>query len=223
MIRESIQESIENNLDIKPVSGKFIKRAFDIVLSMLILPFILPLIAIISFLIKLDSSGDSVFVQERLGENFSRFNFYKFRTMYTNSDYVFQEYLNNNPEAAEEWNKYKKLRSYDPRITKVGNFLRKTSLDELPQIFNIIKGDMSFIGPRPYLPKEEKDMMPYVSDILSVKPGLTGLWQVSGRNKLKFEERVKLDSFYASNNSFYLDMVILFKTIKVVLLREGAF
>ncbi len=131
--------------------------------------------------------------------------------------------LKKNPGAKEDWIKYKKIRGDDPRVTKMGKFLRKWSLDELPQVWNVLRGDMSLVGPRPYLPREEMDMKDYKDYILFTKPGITGLWQVTGRNKLLFKDRLKLDTWYVLNWSLWLDIVILFKTVKVVLKREGAY
>ncbi len=200
-----------------------LKRAFDIIISILLLPFILPIIGLIAILIKIDSEGPVFFIQDRLGKNGKKFKCIKFRTMYVNNDEILEDYLKRNPEKREEWNKYKKLKSFDPRVTRVGRFLRKTSLDELPQIFNVIKGDMSLVGPRPYLPKEETDMGYFKNTILLTKPGITGLWQVSGRNELEFKVRLILDERYVLNWSFWLDLLIMLKTIKVVLKREGAY
>ncbi len=200
-----------------------LKRAFDIIISILLLPFVLPIIGLIAILIKIDSEGPVFFIQDRLGKNGKKFKCIKFRTMYVNNDEILEEYLKRNPEKREEWNKYKKLKSFDPRVTRVGRFLRKTSLDELPQIFNVIKGDMSLVGPRPYLPKEETDMGYFKNTILLTKPGITGLWQVSGRNELEFKVRLILDERYVLNWSFWLDLLIMLKTIKVVLKREGAY
>ncbi len=212
---------INNNLDSK--INRISKRIFDIFLSIVMLPVLLPVIGIISLLIKIDSPGKVFFIQDRLGKNGKIFKCIKFRSMYENSDEILQDYLNKNPEAKKEWEKYKKLKGYDPRVTRVGKFLRKTSLDELPQIFNVLKGDMSLVGPRPYLPREIDDMGDYADVILMTLPGITGLWQVSGRNELEFEDRLKLDTWYVLNWSLWLDIVILFKTIKVVLKREGAY
>lgn len=214
--------SINKKLDEKNKYEIKIKRFLDILISLTIMPFILPVMLLIVLLIKIDSKGDVLFVQERLGKDFNNFKCFKFRTMYDNSQERFDEYLLSNYEALKEWEKYKKLKE-DPRITKIGKLLRKTSLDELPQILNVLKGEMSLVGPRPYLPSEEKDMRPYSKTILSVKPGITGLWQVSGRNNLSFKDRLKLDSLYALNNTVYNDIILLIKTIKVVLLKEGAY
>jgi undecaprenyl-phosphate galactose phosphotransferase len=143
--------------------------------------------------------------------------------MYVNADEMLSGYLEKNAAAKAEWGRYKKLRDYDPRVTPVGKLLRRTSLDELPQIFNVLAGDMSFVGPRPYLPEEEKDIGEFSELIFLASPGITGLWQVSGRNILDFEERLKLAVWYVLNWSLWLDIVILFKTIMVVLKKEGAY
>ncbi len=212
---------IKNNLDSR--LNQLMKRGFDIIISLLILPFILPLICIIGLAIKLDSPGGIFFLNRRLGKDGKIFNCYKFRTMYENNDEILREYLKKNPYARREWEKYKKLKGYDPRVTRVGRFLRKFSLDELPQIFNVLRGEMSLVGPRPYLPREEKDMGEYKETILMTRPGITGLWQISGRNELTFDHRLQLDTWYVLNWSLWLDIVILLKTIVVVLKREGAY
>jgi len=198
-----------------------IKRFIDYVLFILIFPFFLILHIIISFLIKLDSEGPVFFKQKRIGKNGKEFIMYKYRTMLINGDDILEEYLKYHPEEKKYYEKYHKYEN-DPRITKIGKILRSTSLDELPQIFNVLKGDMSFIGPRPYLPNEILKLKEYKYIILSVKPGITGLWQVSGRNNLTFKARIKLDLFYVKNWSIKLDFIILLKTIKVVILKKGA-
>jgi len=210
-------------LPLNSLVNEGIKRTIDIIISLLLLPVVLPLIGLIAIFIKLDSKGPVFFVQDRLGKNGKKFKCIKFRTMYLNNDEILEEYLRKHPEKREEWNKYKKLKSFDPRVTRVGRFLRKTSLDELPQIFNVLKGDMSLVGPRPYLPKEETDMGYFKNTILLTKPGITGLWQVSGRNNLEFRVRLVLDERYVLNWSFWLDLLIMLKTVKVVLKREGAY
>jgi len=212
---------ITNNLESK--LNQTIKQTFDILLSLVIFPVLIIVIGIFAVLIKLDSEGPVFFVQERLGKNGKIFKCIKFRTMYINNQEILERFLKENQEAFLEWSTFKKLKTFDPRITKVGKILRKTSLDELPQIFNVLKGDMSLVGPRPYLPSEEGDMGDYKEYILLTRPGITGLWQVSGRNELSFEERLKLDTWYVLNWSLWLDLVILLKTIKVILKKEGAY
>ncbi len=212
---------VQNNL--KSPFNQFIKRNFDIIVSLFLLPLLLPIIGIISLLIILDSPGSPIFVQKRLGKGGKLFNVYKFRTMYKNADAILAKYLEKNPEAQREWYLYRKLRGQDPRVTRFGKFLRKTSLDELPQIFNVLKGEMSLVGPRPYLPREENDMNGLESIILQTQPGITGLWQVSGRNDVTFQDRLKMDVWYVLNWSLWLDLTLLIRTIRVVLKREGSY
>ncbi len=212
---------IVNNL--KFTVNKAVKRSFELVLTVIILPFLIPLITILGILIKLDSKGPVFFIQERLGAGNRNFKLVKFRTMHIDNDKILSDYLEKNPAQKKEWEKYKKLKGDDPRITGMGKFLRKTSLDELPQIINVLKGEMSLMGPRPYLPREKKEMGDFAEIILSIKPGITGLWQVSGRNDLEFEKRLELDAWYILNWSVWLDIMILFKTVKVVINREGAY
>lgn len=186
------------------------------------MPFLLILFILISFLVKISSRGPVIFKQKRVGKNGKLFYIYKFRTMHCDAEKRLKEILKNDPKAKKEWQERRKLKN-DPRITRIGRFLRKTSLDELPQFINIIKGDMSIVGPRPYLPTEIKDMEDYTHIILSVSPGITGLWQVNGRSNTTFKERVLLDCQYVNHLSLTLDLKIIFKTIKVVIRGEGAY
>jgi len=210
---------IENKLLIK--RNIFIKSLFDYLLSLLLTPFFILLHFVIALIIKLDSKGDVFFRQKRLAKDGKSFVCYKYRTMYENSDALLQEYLQQNKEEMQYYKKYHKYKN-DPRITKVGKFLRASSLDELPQIINVLKGEMSLIGPRPYMINESDKLGKYKNFILKVKPGITGLWQVSGRNNLTFKQRNELDVWYIKNWSLWADFVILIKTIKVVLLKVGA-
>ena len=212
---------INNNLQL--TFNRIVKRIFDLAISIMLLPLLLPAIALISLLIKLDSAGPIFHIEDRFGKNKSIFKCIKFRTMLLNNDKLLKEYLQAHPDAAAQWHKFKKLKGDDPRVTRFGKLLRKTSLDELPQIFNVLMGEMSLIGSRPYLPREEKDMKFYIDTILLTPPGITGLWQVSGRNKLTFEDRLRLDAWYVLNWSLWLDIVILLKTFRVVLHKEGAY
>jgi undecaprenyl-phosphate galactose phosphotransferase len=212
---------VKNNL--KSATSQTLKRAFDIIIGGLLFLPVLIFTGIIALLIKLDSSGGVFYCQERVGKRGNVFRCLKFRTMYEDGDSILGAFLNTNPEAKEEWEKYKKLKSYDPRVTKVGRFLRAASLDELPQIFHVLKGEMSLVGPRPYLPQEIEDMKNYEDYILLTPPGITGIWQVSGRNELSFDDRLTLDTWYVLNWSLWLDMVILLKTLPVVSSRKGAY
>jgi Undecaprenyl-phosphate galactose phosphotransferase WbaP len=212
---------INNNL--KSPLNRFVKRTFDLSLSIILLPFVLPVIALISLFIKLGSPGPVFHIEDRFGKNKSIFKCIKFRTMFLHNDRLLKEYLRAHPELDAEWQKYKKLRGYDPRVTRVGMFLRKISLDELPQIFNVLTGEMSLVGSRPYLPREENDMKYHIDTILLTPPGISGLWQVSGRNKLTFDARLRLDAWYVLNWSLWLDIVILLRTFRAVMNKEGAF
>lgn len=199
----------------------FQKRLFDIIMSIIGLVFLLPVFIVIIIAIKLDSKGPAIFVQERIGKNGKLFKFYKFRSMVENADDVLFEMLKGSSKEAEEYRINKKLEN-DPRITKVGKIIRKCSLDELPQLLNILKGDMSFIGNRPYLEREIPDMGDYYKDIIKSKPGLTGLWQVNGRSNTTFETRLKLEKKYSEEMCFLLDLKIFIKTFGVVLKTNGA-
>ena len=196
----------------------FLKRASDIFYSLVLLIFALPVIAVISALIKLDSAGKVFFVQKRVGAQGKEFYMYKFRSMRSDAESDFDKVADKN-EADGLIFKMKK----DPRVTRAGSLLRKWSLDELPQIFNVIKGDMSFVGPRPPLPSEVKNYNSWHRKRLRIAPGITGLWQVSGRSDISFDEMVKLDIYYIESWSLWQDIKILLKTIPVVLLAKGAY
>ena len=218
---QAVLLQIKNRL--RSVVNRTIKRAFDLIVGALINLLSLPLVLAISLVTKLDSRGPVFYVSERIGREGEPFSCYKFRTMYENSNDILQQFLAENDQACYEWHHFRKLITEDPRLTRVGKFLRRFSLDELPQLLNVLRGEMSLVGPRPYLPEERKEMGIYSFDILAGKPGLTGLWQVSGRNKLSFESRLKLDSWYMRNWSLWLDLVLLLKTVRVVLKRDGAY
>ena len=213
--------SLRNNLARR--RNQIFKRFFDIVIGSLLCIPLVPIIFIIAFCIKLDSKGPAFFNAERIGKKGETFTCYKFRSMHLDSQKILEEYLAENPAAKEEWDTYAKLRDYDPRVTKVGKWIRKYSLDELPQILNVIKGDMSLVGPRPYLPREKEDIGEYLSTITLTVPGITGFWQTSGRNDVSFAGRVVMDTWYVRNWSIWLDLMYLFKTAKIVLTGKGAY
>ncbi len=217
---EAFAFEMKNNLS-NPINI-FIKRCFDLITSVLMLPFLLIPMAVIAALIRLDSRGQAFFSQERIGRNALTFKCYKFRTMYENAEESLTGLLAGDPEARREWEQHWKL-SDDPRVTRVGRFLRSTSLDELPQIFNVLKGEMSLVGPRPYLPREMPDLGDRNYTILLTKPGITGLWQVSGRSNTSNDYRISLDSWYVRNWNLWLDIVILLRTVRIVVKREGAY
>jgi lipopolysaccharide/colanic/teichoic acid biosynthesis glycosyltransferase len=192
------------------------KRMMDVTLCLLFLPFALFAMAICAVAIRLDSAGPIIFTQERTGKGGRRFRMYKFRTMLPNAEELKQKYAHLNELT---WPDFKITN--DPRITRVGRILRKTSLDELPQIFNILKGEMSLVGPRPTSFSVQTYTL-WQTERLEVLPGITGLWQVSGRNELDFNERLQLDIAYIEQQSLGLDIKILFQTVGAVLSRRGA-
>ena len=197
------------------------KNLFDKIVAFVLLPIFIPIHTLLSILIKLDSKGDILFRQKRVGEDGREFLCLKYRTMFENSDKILQEYLEKNPQEVEYYQKYHKYID-DPRVTKLGKILRSSSLDELPQIINVLKGDMSFVGPRPYMVDEIEKLGEFKDTILKVKPGITGLWQVSGRNNLTFQQRIELESWYIKNWTLWDDFIIIIKTFSVVLNRVGA-
>lgn len=199
------------------------KRVFELIICFVLLVLLAPLWLVIVAALKIDSRGPAIFKQKRLGRGRKEFLIYKFRSMHRDGDARLEKYLREHPEARAEWEEFQKLRGGDPRVTRIGKTLRNWSLDEMPQILNVLKGDMSLVGPRPYLPRELHKLGPMSVIICQVKPGLTGLWQVRGRNILTFEERMGMDEYYIRNWSLWLDVVILLQTVKVILRREGAF
>lgn len=227
---ENIQEenvsSITNKTDkirnMKSIIYKFLKRAIDIIASIIGIILLLPItVAIWIANICVKDNGPIFFKQERIGKDGEFFKFYKYRSMVVDADDKLSKYLAENEEAREEYKKYKKLRK-DPRITKVGKFIRKTSIDEFPQFINVLKGQMSLVGPRPYLPREINDMGESFNEIIKVKPGLTGLWQVNGRSDTTFEDRLRIDKEYVQKKGMKLDTKIFIWTIGKVFVKEGA-
>jgi len=198
------------------------KRQLDLALITIALPFVLPACAAIALMVRLGSRGPVFYSQRRVGRGGEIIRVWKIRTMHENADHLLHEVLIRNPHLQAEWLKDHKLKQ-DPRITPVGRFLRCSSLDELPQLWNVVKGEMSLVGPRPIV-SEEIDKFGGAYDMYTrVPPGITGPWQVSGRNKLSYEERVRLNEHYVRNWSVWLDLFILFKTIRVVLSSDGAY
>lgn len=210
---------LRNNLRYWP--ARLLKRVFDVLTSGVILLLFFPLLVYLAVVIRKDG-GPAIFSHRRVGQGGQVFNCYKFRSMCVNAEKQLRDILASNPELRAEWEREFKLRD-DPRISKIGHFLRRTSLDELPQIFNVIKGDMSLVGPRPVIQAELGRYGDDVAYFLMVRPGMTGLWQVSGRNDVGYDTRVYLDTWYVKNWSLWYDIAILFKTIKVVFKREGAY
>lgn len=204
----------------RPLGGRS-KRVLDVTVAATALVLALPLMLAIVLLIKLTCKGPVVFSHPRIGFNGSTFRCYKFRTMVIDAEQRLQAHLASDPQAAEEWRKARKLKR-DPRLTVLGNLLRKSSLDELPQLFNILRGDMSCVGPRPIVAEELHRYGPYVKDYLHARPGLTGLWQVTGRNLVDYTGRVLLDAQYVRNWSVHTDLLILIRTAGAVMRFDRA-
>ena len=205
------------------IAFRFAKRMIDIIAGLVGVILLVPITALVWIvrIIKKENTGPLFYEQLRIGKNGKQFRMYKFRSMCMNADEKLKTYLAENEEARKEYKKYKKLKN-DPRITKVGCFLRKTSIDEFPQFINVLFGSMSLVGPRPYLPREKEDMGEYYSTIVKVKPGLTGPWQVAGRSNLEFEDRMKLDIEYVKSMSIRKDIKMLWKTVTKVFKKDGA-
>ena len=201
---------------------RLIKTCLDLGLTLVLGLGLLPLVAIIALLVRLDSPGPVFYSQHRLGQNNQPFVAWKFRSMVPNADQVLKRYLAAHPDLRSQWDQDHKLR-YDPRITRVGHFLRRTSLDELPQLWNVLRGEMSLVGPRPIVEAEVARYADKYRLYTKVLPGMTGLWQVSGRNNVSYDERVNLDAYYVRNWSVWLDIYILLKTIWVVVIGDGAY
>ena len=196
----------------------FLDFIFAIILFILFIPIYIGIISVL----KIFTDGNIFFKHSRIGKNGKEFYLYKFRTMKKNRDKILKEYFIKHPDAQLEWKNNHKLKD-DPRITKIGCFLRDFSLDEIPQILNIIKGEMSFVGPRPIVEKEIEKYGIYFDNYKKCRPGLTGLWQISGRNNTTYKQRIDFDMYYIKHKSFLLDIKILLKTIPVVLSKKGAY
>lgn len=203
------------------LSSRILKRIFDIIGAISIIIVLSPLLLYISLKVKKDG-GPAIYGHERIGKGGVSFKCLKFRSMVMNSKEVLEELLIRDPMAKKEWDETFKLKN-DPRVTKIGGVLRRTSLDELPQLFNVLKGEMSLVGPRPIITAELERYNEEVDYYLLSKPGMTGLWQVSGRSDVDYETRVYLDAWYVKNWSMWNDIAILFKTIGVVLKKDGAY
>ena len=216
---EVIMLRVRNNL--ARLSSKLLKRTFDLIVATLLLLLLSPLLGYIGWKVSRDG-GSPIYGHERIGQGGRKFKCLKFRSMIMNSQEVLETLLATDSEARAEWERDFKLKN-DPRITRIGHFIRKTSLDELPQMWNVLKGEMSLVGPRPVVEKELERYGDDAEYYLMAKPGMTGLWQVSGRNDVDYATRVYLDGWYVKNWSLWYDIAIMFKTIGVVLHRDGAY
>lgn len=228
---EAILLKDEENEEIKPIIVeakeknivfKITKRIIDIITGIIGVILLIPITILVFLLNLISGEGTKIFYNHmRIGKNGKQFKMYKFRTMCKDADKILEKRLQEDENFREEYNKYKKVKG-DKRITRCGEFLRKTSLDEFPQFINVLKGEMSLVGPRPYLPREKKDMGSHFNSITKIKPGLTGPWQVSGRSKLQFEDRLRLDEEYINNMSIKRDVKLLLRTVTKVIKRDGA-
>ena len=212
--------SIRNNLARR--RNRLAKRIFDLVATVIGGLLILPILLILAVLVGIDNKGHIIFAHRRVGRKGELFPCYKFQSMVPDAQERLEEYLAKNPEARKEWEESFKLTN-DPRVTKLGAFLRKTSLDELPQLWNVLMGDMSLVGPRPIVTKEIERYGDYIREYYMVPPGITGMWQVNGRSDTTYEERVAMDTWYVRNWSVWIDLVYLFKTVKTVFTGKGAY
>jgi len=200
-----------------------IKRLFDIFFSLLTLALLSPLFLFIAVIVKCSSPGKIFYKQKRIGRGGVPFFCYKFRTMYQDADAKLSTILKSSPHLAKEWKENHKLKN-DPRVTPVGHFLRKTSLDELPQFFNALKGDLSIVGPRPVVQEEiETHFKEKAAKILSIRPGITGKWQVTGRSNISYSKRIRLEEEYIDKHSFSLDLKLIFKTVPKMIFSKGAY
>ncbi|MBD2395344.1 sugar transferase [Cyanobacterium aponinum UTEX 3222] len=218
--RGLIRLSRQSSRDRIKFTREFYKRTFDIVFSASVLILFSPLYAILAILVALSSPGPIFYAQERVGKNYRHFKCIKFRTMVVNADQVLEKMLAECPEKRREFEENFKLKE-DPRITWIGKFLRLTSLDEFPQFWNVLMGDMSVVGPRPLVPDELHKYGSKMERVLTVKPGITGLWQVSGRNDIPYPQRVLIDVYYVNHHNWLLDLWIIIKTIGVVLFPQN--
>lgn len=211
---------VQNNL--ARWSNRAVKRVFDVVMTLVGGLLISPILLGVALWVYRDSPGPVIYKHRRVGKDGREFDCYKFRSMCVDSAERLQKLLDTEPEARKEWETSFKLKN-DPRITRSGAFLRKTSLDELPQLLNVLKGEMSLVGPRPIIQKEVPRYGEFIKEYYMVRPGITGMWQVSGRSDIDYPERVRMDSWYVHNWSIWLDIVMLWRTIKVVADRKGAY
>ena len=202
------------------LNGEFAKRLFDVLFSLSILILFLPVYLLLATLIALSSSGPIFYVQERVGKNYKPFGCLKFRTMVENADDLLLDIMESSPQLREEFEDNFKLKK-DPRITAIGKFLRFTSLDEFPQFWNVLKGDMSVVGPRPLVPEELHKYGQHMDKVLKIRPGITGLWQVSGRNDIPYPLRVQMDIYYVNFRNFWFDLWLIFKTIGVIIFPKN--
>jgi lipopolysaccharide/colanic/teichoic acid biosynthesis glycosyltransferase len=225
-----VSKPVSNKAVVKPLAkqrirhGKkyrnFTKRLFDIIFSLLVLVLCAPVYLALALAIVCTSSGPIFYIQERVGKNYRHFGCIKFRTMIPDADRLLDEMMAQSEDMRQEFSENFKLKQ-DPRITKIGKFLRTTNLDEFPQFINVLKGEMSVVGPRPLVPDEIARYGTKIDRVLTIRPGITGLWQVSGRNDIPYEQRINIDVSYVKRRNFWLDLRIVFKTILLTVLPKN--
>ncbi|MBP0000375.1 MAG: sugar transferase [Cyanobacteria bacterium SID2] len=215
-----LSDSLLRFLAVDRANGNLGKRIFDIVFSTFVLVFFSPVYLVLGLLVFISSPGPIFYFQERVGKNRKLFKCIKFRTMVPNADRVLEEMMAASPQLREEFEDNFKLK-HDPRITWIGRFLRLTSLDEFPQFWNVLKGDMSVVGPRPLVVEELPKYGRYMDKVLTIRPGITGLWQVSGRNDIPYEKRVKIDVYYVNAHNIWMDLWIAIETIGVIVFPKN--
>ena len=198
-----------------------VKRAIDVLVAVPVFLLLLPGFAVIGLLAKAESPGPVLYTDRRLGRGGCVFTCLKFRTMRHDSEHILQAYLQAHPELQERWAKYKKLPD-DPRVTRAGRWLRKTTLDEFPQVVNILRGEMSILGPRPFMQREAGELEPYAAEILSMRPGMAGMWIAHGRSSLTFEQRIQLELDYVRHWSLGLDLIVFWKSVVALITARGA-
>ena len=219
-----IKPKKNQGISLPALDGDFFKRLFDIVFSLFVLIFLSPVYFCLATTIAISSPGPIFYVQQRIGKDFKPFSCVKFRTMVHNADEILEKMIATSPQMRQEFAESYKLK-HDPRITGIGKFLRLTSMDEFPQFWNVLKGDMSVVGPRPLVPEELHKYGHRINTVLTIKPGITGLWQVSGRNNIPYPKRVLIDVYYATSRNWLLDIWIVIKTIGVIIFprNNGAY
>lgn len=217
---KQLPKLLSDKLSIPRLDKELVKRGFDVIFSLLVLIFFSPVYLLLGLVIALSSPGPIFYIQERVGKNYKLFSCIKFRTMVINADEMLLQLMESSPQLRQEFEDNCKLKQ-DPRITPIGRFLRLTSLDEFPQFWNVLKGDMSVVGPRPLVAEELPCYGVHIDKVLTVKPGITGLWQVSGRNDIPYSRRILIDLYYSKFHNFSLDLWIILKTIGVVIIPKN--
>jgi lipopolysaccharide/colanic/teichoic acid biosynthesis glycosyltransferase len=223
-ITNTVVKSLAQKQILRSKSSDFGKRLFDIIFSLFVLTLCAPIYPILAIAIATTSSGSIFYIQERVGKNFKHFGCIKFRTMIPDADRLLHEMMAQSEDLRQEFSENFKLKQ-DPRITKIGKFLRTTNLDEFPQFINVLKGEMSIVGPRPLVPEEIERYGAQIDRVLTIRPGITGLWQVSGRNDIPYLQRIRIDVSYVKRRNFWLDLRIVLKTVLLTIIprNNGAY